>query len=260
MDSNVSVPVPKRTMWGTGIREIDDAIGGFRYGRVYGFSGETGAGATIMCTQLLVNAARHGDKGAIILTNESKDEYLSNAGKLDFGFEEYRKASKSIVEEYYKKGMIEIIRASERLYTLKSAAESDPRNVLAYIKKLSNEINNILINSNVSVLAIDRATAFFLRDDYESGTMLLNSIGDRGTRDPKRIIFVTAEAGKLEYVKVSGLIELGLPDKTGTRRATVRQMDGPHASQFQYRITYHGISNAQSDVKDTGSLLRRVQN
>lgn len=258
MGSNVSLPVPKRTMWGTGIREIDDAIGGFRYGRAYGFSGETGAGATIMCTQLLVNAVRHGDKGAIILTSESKDEYLSNARKLDFGFEEYRKASKSIVEEYYKKGMIEIIQSSERLYTLKSAAESDPRNVLAYIKRLSSEINDILINSNVSVLVIDRVTAFFVREDYESGTMLLNSIGGRGTKDPKRIIFVTAEAGKLGYVKVSGLIELGLPDKTGTRCATVRQMDGSHASQFQYRITDHGISDTQTDDKDTESLLRRV--
>ncbi len=258
MGSTVSVPVPKRTMWGTGIREIDDAVGGFRYGRVYGFSGETGAGATIMCTQLLVNAARHGDKGAIILTSESKDEYLSNVGKLDFGFEEYRKASKSIFEEYYKKGMIEVIQASERLYALKSAAESDPHNVLAYVKKLSSEINDILINSNVSVLVIDRATAFFVRDDYESGTMLLNSIGDRGVKDPKRIIFATAEAGKLEYVSVSGLIELGLPDKTRIRHATVRHMDGSHASQFQYIITDHGISHTQSDEKDVGLLLRHV--
>jgi circadian clock protein KaiC len=238
-------PKPRSEIFG--FKELDDALAGaMKKGNVYMISGKTGVGKTTSCTEFLVQGARIGEKGAIILTDTRGAEYIANASTFSFGF-----------DEYYKEGTIEVIELSDRIRELKEDVLESLKNRNKYIKKLTEEIKQVVVGSNISRLAIDPITPMLVdNDDFVNQFMMELAI-------PHTYILVTSPTmrsdlsmfGMEEYF-VSGVIKLEIEDMpTGSRKATIVKMrGGAHSSSpIYFRITQKGIVS----VEDTGAGASR---
>ncbi len=237
-----------------GVKELDESLGGaMKRGNVYMISGKTGVGKTTTCTQFLVQGARLGEKGAIILTDTRGAEYIANAKTFNFGF-----------EEYYKDGTIEVIELSDRIRELKEDVLENLKNRTKYITRLSSEINRITVESNITRIAIDPITPMIVEnDDFVNQFFMSLAI-------PHTYMLVTSPVMKsdvsmygIEEYFVSGVIKLEMEDPTaGIRKASIIKMRGGAYSPypFFYKITSKGIVSSQSekDLK-TGSIFKKVQ-
>lgn len=237
-----------------GVKELDESLGGaMKRGNVYMVSGKTGVGKTTTATQFLVQGARLGEKGAIILTDTRGAEFIANAKTFTFGF-----------EEYYKEGTIEVIELSDRIRELKEDVLESLKSRSRYIEKLTGEINRIVIESNISRLVIDPLTPMIVEnDDFVNQFIMSLAI-------PHTYMLVTSPVMKsdvsmygIEEYFVSGIIKLEMDDPSaGIRKASIVKMRGGSYSPypFYFKITTKGIIASQSerDLKG-GSIFKRVE-
>ncbi|MCL6002803.1 MAG: hypothetical protein M1556_04065 [Candidatus Thermoplasmatota archaeon] len=242
---------PKTAVFG--VKELDESLGGaMKRGNVYMVSGKTGVGKTTTCTQFLVQGARMGEKGAIILTDTRGSEYIANAKTFSFGF-----------EEYYKEGTIEVIELSDRIRELKEGVLDSLKNREKYISKLTGEISRIIIESNITRLAIDPITPMIVENDDFVNQFIMN------LAIPKTFMIVTSPVMKsdlsmygIEEYFVSGVIKLEVDDPTtGLRKASIVKMRGGSYNPypFYYKITTKGIVSPQSEKEPKGSsIFKRV--
>jgi circadian clock protein KaiC len=237
-----------------GVKDLDESLGGaMKRGNVYMVSGKTGVGKTTTCTQFLVQGARMGEKGAIILTDTRGAEYVANAKTFTFGF-----------EEYYKEGTIEVIELSDRIRELKEEVLESLKNRSKYINKLTGEINKIILEANISRLAIDPITPMIVEnDDFVNQFMMALAI-------PHTFILITSPVMKsdvsmygIEEYFVSGIIKLEMDDPAaGIRKASIVKMRGGtyNPYPFYYKITPKGIISSQSERDSkSGSIFKRVE-
>lgn len=236
-----------------GVKELDEALGGaMRKGFVYMISGKTGVGKTTTCTQFLVQGARVGERGAIILTDTRGSEYIANAKTFTFGF-----------EEYYKEGTIEVIELSDRIRELKEGVLDSLKNREKYISKLTTEIARIVIESKITRLAIDPITPMIVEnDDFVNQFMMSLAIPDTYMLVTSPVMKSDLSMYGIEEYFVSGVIKLEMEDTTsGIRKASIVKMRGGSYNPypFFFKITPKGIVSSQSDtVLKSGSVLKRV--
>jgi circadian clock protein KaiC len=236
-----------------GVKELDDSLGGaMKKGNVYMISGKTGVGKTTTATQFLVQGARMGEKGAIILTDTRGAEYIANAKTFTFGF-----------EEYYREGTIEVIELSDRIRELKEDVLESLKNRTRYINKLTGEINRIVVESNITRLVIDPLTPMIVEnDDFVNQFIMSLAI-------PHTFVLVTSPVMKsdvsmygIEEYFVSGVIKLEMEDPpAGIRKASIVKMRGGSYSPypFYFKITTKGLVSSQSEKDLKGaSIFKRV--
>jgi circadian clock protein KaiC len=237
-----------------GVKELDDSLGGaMKKGNVYMVSGKTGVGKTTTATQFLVQGARMGERGAIILTDTRGAEYIANAKTFTFGF-----------EEYYREGTIEVIELSDRIRELKEDVLESLKNRTRYINKLTGEINRIVVESNITRLVIDPLTPMIVEnDDFVNQFIMSLAI-------PHTYVLVTSPVMKsdvsmygIEEYFVSGVIKLEMDDApAGIRKASIVKMRGGSYSPypFYFKITAKGLVSSQSDKDLKGSsVFKRVE-
>ena len=237
-----------------GVKELDESLGGaMKKGNVYMISGKTGVGKTTTATQFLVQGARMGEKGAIILTDTRGAEYIANAKTFTFGF-----------EEYYREGTIEVIELSDRIRELKEDVLESLKNRTRYINKLTGEINRIVIESNITRLVIDPLTPMIVEnDDFVNQFIMSLAI-------PHTYVLVTSPVMKsdvsmygIEEYFVSGVIKLEMEDPpAGIRKASIVKMRGGSYSPypFYFKITTKGLVSSQSEKDLKGpSIFKRIE-
>ena len=239
-----------------GVKELDESLGGaMRRGNVYMLSGKTGVGKTTTCTQFLVEGARMGERGAIILTDTRGSEYIANAKTFTFGF-----------EEYYKEGMIEVIELSDRIRELKEGVLESLKSRERYISKLTGEIKRIVAESRISRLAIDPITPMIVENDDFVNQFIMN------LAIPDTYLIVTSPVMKsdlsmygIEEYFVSGVIKLEVDDPTaGIRKATIVKMRGGSYNPypFYFKITTKGIVSSQAETEprqSSSSFFKKVE-
>jgi circadian clock protein KaiC len=237
-----------------GVKEFDESLGGaMRKGNVYMVSGKTGVGKTTTATQFLVQGARIGERGAIILTDTRGAEYIANAKTFSFGF-----------EEYYKEGTIEVIELSDKIRELKEDVLESLKTRSRYISKLTGEINRIVVESNITRLVIDPITPMIVEnDDFVNQFIMALAV-------PHTYMLVTSPVMKsdvsmfgIEEYFVSGVIKLEMEDApSGIRKASIVKMRGGSFSPypFFFKITTKGIVSSQTE-KDSrsGSFFKKVE-
>lgn len=232
-----------------GVKELDESLGGaMRKGNVYMISGKTGVGKTTTATQFLVQGARVGEKGAIILTDTRGAEYVANAKTFTFGF-----------EEYYKEGTIEVIELSDRIRELKEDVLESLKNRTRYISKLTGEISKIVVESRITRLVIDPITPMIVEnDDFVNQFIMALAI-------PHTYILITSPVMKsdlsmfgIEEYFVSGVIKLEMEDPSaGIRKASIVKMRGGSYNPypFYFKITSRGLVPFQSERDVKGSSI-----
>ncbi|MGC8645580.1 MAG: RAD55 family ATPase [Thermoplasmata archaeon] len=236
-----------------GVKELDDAIGGaMQRGNIYLIAGKTGVGKTTSCTQFLVQGAKYGEKGAIILTDTRGTEYISNARTFTFGF-----------EEYYREGKIEVIELSDRIRELKEDVMESLKNRTRYISRLTGEIKKLVSESNISRLAIDPITPMLVpNDDFINQFMMSLAIPDTYLLITSPTMNSDVSMYGIEEYFVSGVLKLEMEDlTTGLRKATIVKMRGGefNPQPFYFRITSKGIVPAtESNEVKRDSIFKRV--
>lgn len=237
-----------------GVKELDDSINGaMRRGRVYLVSGKTGSGKTTTCTQFLIQGAKMGEKGAIILTDTGGLEYVSNAKTFTLGF-----------ENYYREGKIEVIELSDKIRQLKQEALESLKNRSRYIKGLTSEIGKIVSDSNISRLAIDPITPMIVdNDDFVSQFFLSLAIPNTFVLATSPVMRSDVSMYGVEEYFVAGVIRLDVEDaSSGLRKAVIVKMRGgrynPHPVYFN--INSNGIVPARSEAEPgPESIFKKVE-
>jgi circadian clock protein KaiC len=222
-----------------GVEAIDNRIGNsIKKGNLYMVAGKTGVGKTTTCLHFLVNGAKKGEKGAIILTDTRPTEFISNSSSFSFGF-----------EAYYKARMIEILEFSDQIREMKYEILSNRKEEKKFITKITTEIRKFVVGNNISRLVIDPITpALVGEDDFIN--IMMNALAIPGV-----ITLVTSNVRAtdvsffgIEEYYCSGVIKLEFADATyGTRTmSTIKMRGGSYdPTPFNYRITNDGIVPAE---------------
>lgn len=237
-----------------GIEEIDKRIGNaVRKGNVYMISGKTGVGKTTTSIHFLVNGAKRGEKGAMILTDTRPTEFITNASSFSLGF-----------ESYYKSGMIEVMEFSDQIREMKYEILSNRKEERKFITKITTEIRKFVVANNISRLVIDPITPTLVGEDDFINIMLSGlSMPNITTIITSNVRATDASFFGIEENYCSGVIKLEYTDANhGIRRMSVLKMRGASYdwSPFTFKITNDGIvAVTESFVpasNDSGSLLR----
>lgn len=208
-------------------------------GNVYMISGKAGVGKTTASTQFLVNGAKLGEKGAIILSDMRSVEYITNAKSFSFGF-----------GTYYGENLIEVLELSDQIKEMKYNAIETPKDYRKYITKLITEIKQMIVSYNIKRLVIDPITPLLIENE-DFINLLFNSLAlpdifiivTSGLRESDLSVF-----GMEEYY-VSGVIKMEYNANTHTRRAYIAKMRGGPVDlePFLFKITKEGILPADRE-------------
>lgn len=221
-----------------GISGFDRIINGaMRRGNIYMVSGKTGVGKTVLGLHFLVQGARQGEKGAVILTNQKRDTYIANAMQFSIEF-----------DRFYKEGLIEVIELSERIRQLRRVLFEHKGNYGKYAKKLGKDIRDAVQGSKIQRLVIDPITPVIVENE-DLINLMFNSLVV-----PQAMTLITSGARKselsaygIEEYYVSGIIKLESTDEMNrVMKATIPKMAGGFYEPFPfyYKITEDGIVNA----------------
>lgn len=243
--------VPKESLFG--VKGLDHMINGvMKKGNVYMISGKAGAGKTTSCTHFLVQGAKIGEKGAIILSDMRPSEFINNAKTFSFGF-----------EKYYNDGLIEVMELSDKIRELKQEILDDPKNYRKFITKLTTEIKKAVVASDIVRLAIDPITPMLVEND-DFVNIFFNTLAMDGV-----YVIVTSGLRKsdvsvfgIEEYYVSGIIKLEMVDGNNyLRKASIVKMRGGvyDPKPFNFKITSNGIVAAGEDEISDGSILKHYR-
>jgi circadian clock protein KaiC len=243
--------VPKESLFG--VKGLDHMINGvMKKGNVYMISGKAGAGKTTSCTHFLVQGAKIGEKGAIILSDMRPSEFINNAKTFSFGF-----------EKYYNDGLIEVMELSDKIRELKQEILDDPKNYRKFITKLTTEIKKAVVASDIVRLAIDPITPMLVEND-DFVNIFFNTLAMDGV-----YVIVTSGLRKsdvsvfgIEEYYVSGIIKLEMVDGNNyLRKASIVKMRGGvyDPKPFSFKITSNGIVAAGEDEISDGSILKHYR-
>ena len=236
-----------------GVKGLDHMINGvMKKGNVYMISGKAGAGKTTSCTHFLVQGAKIGEKGAIILSDMRPSEFINNAKTFSFGF-----------EKYYNDGLIEVMELSDKIRELKQEILDDPKNYRKFITKLTTEIKKAVVASDIVRLAIDPITPMLVEND-DFVNIFFNTLAMDGV-----YVIVTSGLRKsdvsvfgIEEYYVSGIIKLEMVDGNNyLRKASIVKMRGGvyDPKPFNFKITSNGIVAAGEDEISDGSILKHYR-
>jgi circadian clock protein KaiC len=233
-----------------GIHALDRKLEGtMTRGNVYMISGKVGVGKTVMALHFLIQGARMGEKGAIILTSMKREKFVEYAESFKMGF-----------EEFFRDGSIEVVEVSSLVLKLRSETYKNPKNYEKYVNKLTSDIKNFAKNSDIKRLVIDPVTPLM----FENEDLII--LFFEALSLPNTITIVTDPINKtdtssfgVEEHCVAGLIKLDTVDADeAIRTASIVKMNsGPYdASILHFKITSEGI--VPSDLDDNGSILERI--
>lgn len=235
-----------------GIGRMDNSLRHLmKKGNVYMVSGAMGTGKTTISTQFLVQGARVGERGAIILTDTKGDEYISNAKKFSFEF-----------EDLYKSGMLEVLELYREPSELKITISEGVNGAFNYVRKITEQIAMFVAEYNIKRLVIDPITPLLTEDND-----LINHFFRAIAVDPCCMLVTSGIKGSglsiygLEEYYVSGLVKLEAEDLTGTvKKATVVKMRGGACdyTPFRYKITSGGIVPYSEEEQQVKPFFKRV--
>ncbi len=231
-----------------GIKALDEALNKtIKRGNVYEVFGSTGTGKTTLATQFLVEGAKEGNKGFIIVTDSSVEQYVRNAERLSFGFRKYR-----------DEGLIEAIGLSDRFWSLKWSATEDPKNFGRYMEDTTEAIKKLASESNAKRIVIDTITPMLTGDRFDI-SRFVNSLAVK-----EAVVIITSgisnNDNSLGYERnvVSGVIELKGTSTDGTKEARIVKMPGTHyEGPIEYTISSEGITPVSSEK--VHSMLRIIR-
>lgn len=236
-----------------GIKKFDEDVGRLiKKGSVYMISGAPGTGKTAICSQFLVDGAKKGERGMIILTDRKGRDFISQVETFSYGF-----------KSYYKNGAIEVLEISDRIMKLKANVSKEYPSMIGYVRTLTNQIKTLVAEYEVTRLVVDPITPLILGDSD-----FLN-LFFRALSVPQIYLMVTSGIGKsdvsvfgIEQFFVSGLIKLeDEGEESEVKKASVVKMNGGgyNANPFLFRITSKGIvPYEEDDSKNAGPLFNQV--
>lgn len=236
-----------------GLKNLDENFGKLmRKGSIYMVSGPSGTGKTALSTQFLIEGAKKGERGMIVLTDTQGKMFVSNAQSFSYKF-----------GEYYRNGVIEVMEISDRILKLKSSLTSNYFSMKNYIRNITTQLKTLVVQYDVSRLVIDPITPLIIEDnDFLGQFFRALSITDTYT-------IVTSGVGKsdvsvfgLEQSFAAGVIRLNTdnPDSDVKRATVVKMSGGGYGTKpILFRITGKGILECEEDDVDmAGPLFNQV--
>ena len=236
-----------------GVGGLDEALGSsIRKGNIYMISGKTGAGKTVASTQFLVEGAKKGEKGMIIISDTHGADFIANAKTLIPGFEEYR-----------KEGAIEVMELSREIRELKEGVLGNLKNRTRYIDAVTNEIKRLVSEYGITRLVIDPITPLIVADeDFINQFMMALYLPNAYTLVTSPVMKSDMSMYGMEEYSVSGLIKLEIPDvNAGIRKASIVKMRGGFCDTgpVYFRIAPGGMVPLKNvDKKTADEVFRRI--
>ncbi len=232
-----------------GVKNLDDNIGKLvRRGSIYMISGSPGTGKTAVCTQFLVEGAKKGERGMMVLTDTQGRNFISNTQSFSYKF-----------SDYYKSGGIEVMEISDRIMKLKANVTSSYNSMKNYIRMLTAQLKTLVVQYDISRLVIDPITPLIIEDNDFLGQFF------KSLSIPETYTLVTSGIGKsdvsvygLEQSFVAGIIKLSqdAPDSDVKRASVVKINGGGYDTKpISFRITSRGIVPYEEDESSVASPL-----
>ncbi len=209
----------------TGIDMLDGIIGGgFRQGKNYLLSGETGTGKTVFGLQFLLKGVELGENGVYVTVDEKPSDLIEDANSFGFDFEKKIDKNNLLVLDY----------SSHFDQLREESKEID-------VRKIVGDLNKYLKEINAKRLVIDPIAPFILKDEsiWEIRKYIRALFYSLDTLDCTSVLTSTIPTGTnrlsqygIEEFYASGVIVLSIQqlEKIRYRRIIfVRKMRGtPH--------------------------------
>ena len=236
-----------------GVNQLDENLGGLiKKGSIYMISGAPGTGKTALISQFLVEGAKKGEKGMVILTDMTGRDFISHVGTFSYGF-----------KQYYKSGAIEVLEISNRILKMKADISTDFWSRNNYIRTLIGQIKTLVAEYEVTRLVIDPITPLLVADSDFLGQFF------KVLPIPQTYMFVTSGTGKsdvsvfgMEEFFVSGLIKLEMDEpESEVKKASIVKMNGGgyNTNPFHFKIASRGIVPYDEDGNvRAGPLFNQV--
>ena len=236
-----------------GIKKLDDNVGRLvRKGNIYMISGPSGSGKTVTGAQFLIEGAKRGEKGIVILGDQSGRDFISQVETFSDGF-----------RSYYKEGTIQVLELSNRILKMKENLSFDYNSVNSYIRTLTGQIKMLVAEYEITRLVIDPITPMIVGDnDFLAQFFKALAI-------PQTYTLITSRMGKsdlsvygIEESLVSGIFKLEINESDSeTRKLSIIKMScgGYNPAPMFFKITSNGIvSYDDEEGSVTGPLFNQV--
>lgn len=133
----------------TGVDMLDGIIGGgFRHGKNYLLSGETGTGKTIFGLQFLMKGFELGEGGLYVTVDEKPSDVIEDANSFGFDLEKKMDQNKVLILDY-----------SSHFDQLRE------KSIGIDVRKIAGDLNKYLREINAKRLVIDPIAPFIVKDD-----------------------------------------------------------------------------------------------
>lgn len=192
----------------SGIPGLDPLLrGGLLKGEIYLVKGEPGTGKTTAATQFVVEGARHGEKGLIVVTSSTAEELVRHADRLGLA-----------LREEVRQGHVLILDVTRELEALKHQNLSDPERYRAFVDRVVGDLLQHAATVGATRTAIDTLTPLLPVPRYNEVREFLHALGRLGG-----VVLVTKEiepdnATAIEEYFVAGVLALRVDRQTGGGR------------------------------------------
>jgi PAS domain S-box-containing protein len=222
----------------TGVPGLDEMIGGGFLSRgIFLVSGKPGTGKTIFSYQFLLQGAKNGRNGIIVLTDVVSDVMLQTDISI-FGSE---------LERYIKEGQIIMLDLTHQIEELKSKLDiNDLWKYREYVSRIMSDLLGYIKKSNVSLIAIDTITPLIASTNPDNVKYFISTLSGLNCTVPltKTVSGIDMET-PLEERFVTGVIALDtvISGERQIRRIIITKMKGiaHDTSIHNYKITNKGL-------------------
>lgn len=229
-------PLKKQKMEETGVLGLDEMIGGgFRKGGIYLVSGKLGTGKTTFSYQFLLQGAKNGKNGIIVITNVVSETMLQSEMSI-FGDE---------LQRFIKEGNIILLDLTHQIEELKSKLnQNDLWKYREYVSRIMSDLARYVKRSNASLIAIDPITPLIASTKPDNIKYFLSALSNLNCTV---LLTKTINSIKetLEESLVSGVIVLNtvFKDDRQIRKIIITKMKGTEhdTTIHDYEITNRGL-------------------
>jgi len=209
----------------SGIEGLDRIVGGgFPTGGIVHIAGSCGSGKTSLAVEFLVRGAQEGQKGLLIVTNQSTEKVLEGVVRFD-----------AFDDKMVKDKMIRIVDVEDILEELSHPRRPIDRNGAM---ELLNEIEEMVTKQGIMRLVIDPITPLLADMEVGPSRDFIKKLGEAMYR--RRVTtMVTSDCddrSPMPNVPADGAIRLSNMDRHGNnlRVLQVMKMSGAQHSHCRY--------------------------
>ncbi len=209
-------------MFSSGIKELDEIVGGFFEDDVLLLTGPTGTGKTILSTLISINNIKLGYNVLYILLEETKESYMKAVGFLDYPIEKHLDRSLIMIDY--------------------------PPYEVTQFTDTSNPMLDFLEQYDIGIVVIDTAIPIVTLYESERERMMLQFMENMRRWNTFSILISDLPRGMERFADV--WIDLKLEEIKGRKRKTLEVIKSRGRDHSTYKYLF--------DIYEEGVLIKKV--